>query len=91
MRSNLLTEFALQKQPQSLSREEKFSYRQMVEASNLPTRYLFATYIQRSGVTVVYAYHEVSLVVLVMGVLKAGATFSIIDPAYPGRLTEDLS
>lgn len=31
----------------------------------------------------VYAYRGVDLVVAVMGVLKAGATFSVIDPAYP--------
>jgi len=31
----------------------------------------------------VYAHRGVDLVVAVMGVLKAGATFSVIDPAYP--------
>jgi L-aminoadipate-semialdehyde dehydrogenase len=31
----------------------------------------------------VYAYRGVDLVVAVMGILKAGATFSVIDPAYP--------
>lgn len=30
-----------------------------------------------------YSYRNVDLVVAVMGVLKAGATFSVIDPAYP--------
>ncbi|RJE16600.1 L-aminoadipate-semialdehyde dehydrogenase, large subunit, partial [Aspergillus sclerotialis] len=31
----------------------------------------------------VYAYRGVDLVVAVMGILKSGATFSVIDPAYP--------
>lgn len=31
----------------------------------------------------VYAYRSVELVVAVMAVLKAGAIFSVIDPAYP--------
>ena len=31
----------------------------------------------------VYAHRSVDLVVAVMAVLKAGATFSVIDPAYP--------
>ena len=31
----------------------------------------------------VYAYRSVELVVAVMAILKAGATFSVIDPAYP--------
>lgn len=31
----------------------------------------------------IYSYRGVDFVVAVMGVLKAGATFSAIDPAYP--------
>ena len=31
----------------------------------------------------VYAYRGVDLVIAIMGVLKAGATFSVIDPLYP--------
>ena len=31
----------------------------------------------------IYAYRGVDLVIAVMGVLKAGATFSVIDPLYP--------
>lgn len=31
----------------------------------------------------IYAYRGVDLVVAVIGVLKAGATFSVIDPLYP--------
>lgn len=31
----------------------------------------------------IYAYRGVDLVIAVMGVLKAGGTFSVIDPLYP--------
>lgn len=31
----------------------------------------------------IYAYRGVDLVIAVMGALKAGATFSVIDPLYP--------
>ncbi|GMF55374.1 unnamed protein product [[Candida] boidinii] len=33
----------------------------------------------------IYAFRGVDLMVAVMGVLKAGATFSVIDPAYPPK------
>jgi L-aminoadipate-semialdehyde dehydrogenase len=39
--------------------------------------------IGREDVVVLYSYRGVDLVVAVMGVLKSGATFSVIDPAYP--------
>lgn len=39
--------------------------------------------IQQGDVVIIYAHRGVDLVVAVMGTLKAGATFSVIDPAYP--------
>lgn len=36
-------------------------------------------------VVTIYAHRSAALVVAVMGVLKAGATVSIIDPAYPAQ------
>lgn len=65
----------------SLRRE--FTYRQINEASNILAHHLVANGMQRGEVVMVYAYRGVDLVVAVMGVLKAGATFSVIDPAYP--------
>lgn len=61
----------------------EFSYRQINEASNILAHHLVASGVQRGEVVMVYAYRGVDLVVAVMGVLKAGATFSVIDPAYP--------
>jgi L-aminoadipate-semialdehyde dehydrogenase len=65
------------------SPERVFTYRQINEASNLLAHHLVHNGIVRGDVVMVYAYRGVDLVVAVMGVLKAGATFSVIDPAYP--------
>ncbi|KAM0747505.1 large subunit of L-aminoadipate-semialdehyde dehydrogenase [Meredithblackwellia eburnea MCA 4105] len=60
-----------------------FSYRQIDEASNVLAHHLVKGGIEREDVVTVYSTRGVDLVVAVMGVLKAGATFSVIDPAYP--------
>lgn len=63
--------------------ERIFTYRQINEASNLLAHHLVQNGVIRGDVVMVYAYRGVDLIVAVMGVLKAGATFSVIDPAYP--------
>ena len=63
--------------------ERIFSYQCINESSNILAHHLVDNGIQRGEVVMVYAYRGVDLVVAVMGVLKAGATFSVIDPAYP--------
>ncbi|KAI0634869.1 L-aminoadipate-semialdehyde dehydrogenase large subunit [Trametes polyzona] len=60
-----------------------FSYSQILHASNVLAHHLIQGGVQREEVVMVYAYRSVDLVVAVMAVLKAGATFSVIDPAYP--------
>ncbi|CAK4031889.1 L-aminoadipate-semialdehyde dehydrogenase large subunit [Lecanosticta acicola] len=67
----------------STSPRRDFSYRTINEASNAVAHHLVSNGVQRGEVVMVYAYRGVDLVVAVMGVLKAGATFSVIDPAYP--------
>ena len=61
----------------------EFTYKQINEASNILAHHLVQSGIQRGEVVMAYAYRGVDLVVAVMGILKAGATFSVIDPAYP--------
>ncbi|EAU35759.1 L-aminoadipate-semialdehyde dehydrogenase large subunit [Aspergillus terreus NIH2624] len=61
----------------------QFTYKQINEASNILGHHLVQSGVQRGEVVMVYAYRGVDLVVAVMGILKAGATFSVIDPAYP--------
>ncbi|KAJ3014108.1 large subunit of alpha-aminoadipate reductase [Thoreauomyces humboldtii] len=61
----------------------EFSYRHINEASNILAHHLLRNGIAREDVVVLYSYRGVDLVVAVMGVLKAGAVFSVVDPAYP--------
>ncbi|KAF2859922.1 large subunit of alpha-aminoadipate reductase [Piedraia hortae CBS 480.64] len=67
----------------SSSLERVFSYRIINEASNILAHHLVRHGVQRGEVVVVYAHRGVDLVVAVMGILKAGAAFSAIDPQYP--------
>ncbi|TDL24639.1 large subunit of L-aminoadipate-semialdehyde dehydrogenase [Rickenella mellea] len=60
-----------------------FTYGMIRHASNILAHHLLRGGIQREEVVMVYAHRSVELVVAVMAVLKAGATFSVIDPAYP--------
>ncbi|EGO03599.1 hypothetical protein SERLA73DRAFT_101841 [Serpula lacrymans var. lacrymans S7.3] len=60
-----------------------YNYGAIRRASNILAHYLLRGGIQREEVVMVYAHRSVELVVAVMAVLKAGATFSVIDPAYP--------
>ena len=62
--------------------ERTFNYRQIDEASNVLARYLVDNGVQREEVVTVYSTRGVDLVVAVMGVLKAGATFSVIGQFY---------
>ncbi|KAL0958144.1 hypothetical protein HGRIS_000311 [Hohenbuehelia grisea] len=60
-----------------------FSYGAIRQASNVLAHHLLKGGIQREEVVMVYAHRSVDLAVAVMAILKAGATFSVIDPAYP--------
>lgn len=65
------------------SKEKIFTYQQINEASNVIAHYLISQGIKIGDVVMIYAHRGVDFVVAVMGVLKSGATFSAIDPAYP--------
>lgn len=65
------------------SKTRTFNYKQINQASNIVGNYLKETGIKKGDIVMIYAYRGVDLMVAVMGVLKAGATFSVIDPAYP--------
>ncbi|KAG0680792.1 putative secondary metabolism biosynthetic enzyme [Pichia californica] len=64
-------------------KDRHFTYQQINEASNIVGNYLVKTGIKRGDIVMIYAYRGVDLMVSVMGALKAGAIFSVIDPAYP--------
>ena len=65
------------------SPERQFTYRQIHEASNILAHHLVQSGLERGDVVMIYSYRGVDLVVAVMGTLKAGGTFSVLDPAYP--------
>lgn len=63
--------------------ERKFTYQQIHESSNILAHHLVQSGLERGDVVMIYSYRGVDLVVAVMGTLKAGGTFSVLDPAYP--------
>ncbi|KAI4248265.1 MAG: hypothetical protein LQ352_005965 [Teloschistes flavicans] len=63
--------------------KREFTYKQIDQASNIVAHHLLDNGIERGDFVMIYAHRGVDLVVSVFGVLKAGATFSVIDPAYP--------
>lgn len=65
------------------SKTRTFTYKQINETSNLVGNYLKETGIKKGDIVMIYAHRGVDLMIAVMGVLKAGATFSVIDIAYP--------
>ncbi|KAJ2003021.1 large subunit of alpha-aminoadipate reductase [Coemansia thaxteri] len=60
-----------------------FTYGQILQASLALSRALRRGGVGREDVVVVYAYRGADLVVAILGVLMAGATYSVVDPAYP--------
>jgi L-aminoadipate-semialdehyde dehydrogenase len=55
-----------------------YTYGQIHRAANTLAHHLITGGVQREEVVMVYAHRSVDLVVAVMAVLKAGATFSVI-------------
>lgn len=58
--------------------KQVFTYGHIRKASNILAHHLIKNGIKREDVVMVYAHRSVDLVVAVMAVLKAGATFSVI-------------
>ncbi|OLP20314.1 hypothetical protein BST81_00825 [Leptolyngbya sp. 'hensonii'] len=60
-----------------------WSYAELEAASNQLAHCLLNQGIQSQEVVAVYAHRSASLVWALLGILKAGAAFLILDPAYP--------
>ncbi len=70
---------------------EDLSYAELEEQSNRLANCLIAHDIQPHDVVAVFAHRSAALVWTLLGILKAGAAFLILDPRYPGlRLIEHL-
>ncbi|OCK85757.1 L-aminoadipate-semialdehyde dehydrogenase-like protein large subunit [Lepidopterella palustris CBS 459.81] len=67
----------------SSSPERQFTYKQIFEASAILSHHFVENGVQRGDVIMIFAHRGVDLVVAIMAVLAAGATFSVLDPLYP--------
>lgn len=70
---------------------DRWSYRELEIRSNQLAHFLLEGGIQREEVVAIYGHRSAALVWAIIGVLKAGAAFLILDPAYPaGRLSDHV-
>ena len=70
---------------------QSWTYRQLDLQSNQVANYLLANGIEKENVVAIYAHRSAPLVAAVLGILKAGAAFTILDPAFPeARLCDCL-
>ncbi|KAF2268190.1 large subunit of L-aminoadipate-semialdehyde dehydrogenase [Lojkania enalia] len=63
--------------------ERRFTYKQIFDATAVLSHHFVQNGIQRGDVVMIFAHRGVDLVVAIMAVLAAGATFSVLDPLYP--------
>jgi len=64
---------------------KQYSYKYVDETSNRIANYLIRDGIKKGDVVAIFAHRSTAIVLAIMGVLKAGATFTVIDPAYPSE------
>ena len=70
---------------------EVWSYEELNARSNQLANYLIASGIQHQDIIAIYGHRSASLVLAILGILKAGAAFLILDADYPSsRLIEYL-
>ena len=68
---------------------DAWTYRELDDRSNQLANYLIVGGIQPKDVVAIYAHRSCPLVLSLLGVLKAGAAFVILDPAYPSARLVD--
>jgi hypothetical protein len=68
---------------------EAWTYKELNERSNQLAHYLLAHEISREHIVAIYAHRSAPLVWALLGVLKAGAAFCIIDPSHPAARVND--
>ena len=66
-----------------------WTYRTLDELSNQLANHLLETGLAPQDVVAIYANRGASIVLAVLGILKAGGAFMILDPAYPARRVID--
>lgn len=71
---------------------EQWHYQELEARSNQLAHHLIGCKLKPQDVVMIYGHRSASLVWAVVGTLKAGATYVILDPAYPtDRLLEYIS
>ncbi len=69
----------------------RWTYAELEERSNLLANYLLVNQIKSQDIVAIYGDRSAGLVWAILGILKAGAAFVILDPAYPSsRLIDCL-
>lgn len=71
--------------------DETWSYAELARRSNQIAHYLGSHGVRKGDVVAIYGHRSAPLVAGILGTLKAGAAFTVLDPAYPSaRLIECL-
>ncbi len=65
--------------------DETLSYEELDRRTNQAANYLVANGIKKGDVVAIYAHRSAPLVVSILGLMKAGAAFTILDPSYPAN------
>jgi amino acid adenylation domain-containing protein len=68
-----------------IDRLENWSYQNLETLSNQLANYLQTQGIRSQDVVAIYAHRSASLVLALLGILKAGAAFVILDAGYPSE------
>ncbi len=80
--------------PQAIAlaeRRESWTYAELDRRSNRLANHLVASGIQPQDIVAIYGHRSASLVRALLSIMKAGAAFVILDPAYPApRLIDYL-
>jgi non-ribosomal peptide synthetase component F/thioesterase domain-containing protein/acyl carrier protein len=83
-----------QRRPQAVAVSDSrtnLTYAELDARANQLANDLLASGIEKGDVVAVYGHRNANLVTAIVGILKAGAAFTILDPAYPpARLIECL-
>lgn len=60
-----------------------YSYKQVNDLANRVANFLLKHGIEKEERVALYAHRSAAIVVGIMAILKSGATFTVVDPAYP--------
>jgi amino acid adenylation domain-containing protein len=64
---------------------DRWTYRELEARSNQIANCLLGAGVDRGEIVAVYAHRSASLIWAILGVLRAGAAFLILDPAHPAK------